>query len=142
MSDVLVTEELQGRMSAMLDMLNEGRILDTLVEFYAPDACVYENDNLFAESRAEAYARQQPFVEGCSGVYGAVRAIYRDLGRGIVVLENKTRYDHPDYGPGEIDGVHVLYWYEGLITREEYFSGARAAETANFWSSLKRSATS
>lgn len=138
MSGAAGGEQLQLRVNEMIDMLNEGKMLDVLVTFYAPEARVYENDNVFAEGRAEAYARQQPFVDDCSDISGDVRLVYRDLGRGIAVCENHTRYTHPTYGPGQIEGVHVFYWQEGLITREEYFTGDKARETLNFWQQVRR----
>lgn len=139
MSEAASAEQLQLRISDLLTMMNDGRLLDVLVNFYAPDARIYENDNVFADSRAEAYARQQPFVDACDRIDGNVKLLHKDLGRGIAVCENRTRYDHPDYGEGQVDGLHVLYWHDGLITREEYFTGDKAAETRTFWEQVRRS---
>lgn len=141
MSDGWTAPALDQQIDNLVAMLNRGQVLEALEQFYAPDARVFENDYLFAEDRQEAVARQRPFIEPCLSIDGDIRLIYRDLGRGIAVLCNQTRFDHPDYGNGQIDGVHVLYWQSGQVVRENYFSGAKAGEALSFWELLARSET-
>lgn len=120
----------------LLGMLNGGRVIDALERFYAPDATVYENDHVFAESRDEALERQRPFIEPCSQFDADFQLLYADAGRCIAVLRNETAYAHPQYGSGQIKGIHVLYWHDGLINREDYFTGDKADEVAAFWQLL------
>lgn len=132
---------LRARVEQMVDMLNRGQLLECMQAFYAPDVRVFENDFPFAESMSEAVDRQRPFVDGCSRIDGDVHLAYLDLGRGISVLENRTKYDHPENGPGQVAGLHVLYWHDEMITREEYFSGTKADEARSFWDLVNRAGT-
>jgi|GEM_PF-1912935 len=141
MSDGWAEPALRQQIECLVEMLNSGQVLEALEQFYAPDARVFENDYLFAEDRLEAVARQRPFIEPCQSIEGDVRLVHLDLGRGISVLNNQTRFDHPDYGAGQIDGVHVLYWQNGSVVRENYFSGSKADEVLSFWQHLARAET-
>jgi len=136
MSDGWAEPALRQQIEGLVAMLNRGQVLEALEQFYAPEARVFENDYLFAEDRLEALARQRPFIEPCLSVDGDVRLVYQDLGRGISVLNNQTRFDHPEYGQGKVDGVHVLYWQGERVVRENYFSGTKAGEALTFWESL------
>ncbi|SDD85468.1 MULTISPECIES: hypothetical protein [Kordiimonas] len=142
MSDGWAEPALRQQIEDLIAMLNRGQVLEALEQFYAPDARVFENDYLFAEDRFEALARQKPFIEPCLSIDGDVRLVYLDVGRGISVLNNQTRYDHPEYGQGQIDGVHVLYWQNGDVVRENYFSGTKAGEALSFWQLLASAKTS
>ncbi len=123
----------------MLDTLNGGRVIDAIERFYAPDVNVYENDHVFAEDRDEALERQRPFIEPCSRFEADFQLLFADEGRCIAVLRNETVYSHPQYGAGQIKGIHVLYWHDGLVKREDYFTGDKADEVAAFWKLLSLS---
>ncbi|MFC4349030.1 hypothetical protein ACFO5Q_14340 [Kordiimonas lipolytica] len=136
MSEGWAEPALRQQIEGLVAMLNRGQVLEALEQFYAPEARVFENDYLFAEDRLEALARQRPFIEPCLSIDGDVRLVYQDLGRGISVLNNQTRFDHPEYGRGQIDGIHVLYWQGERVVRENYFSGSKAGEALTFWETL------
>lgn len=131
---------LKSRIQRMQAMLNAGKVLETLDEFYREDARFFENDFPFAESRSEARDRQAPFVRPCSKIDGDIDLVHVDFGRGISVMHNRTRYKHPEYGDGQINGVHVVYWHDDRVCREDYFSGDRVEETLAFWRLVGRSA--
>ena len=132
--------ELKGHIQRMLAMLNDGQFLRAFDEFYRHDAHFFENEFLFAESAAEARERQASFLETCSDFSGSVELVHMDLGRGISVFYNRSSYEHEDYGQGRINGVHVQYWQEDSVAREEYFSGDRADEMLTFWRQVSRTA--
>lgn len=127
------------QIAQLLDMLNDGRVIDAIERFYAPDVCIYENDYMFAEDRDEALERQRPFIEPCDRFDADFQLLHADEGRCIAVLRNETVYTHPEYGAGQIKGVHVLYWHDGLINREDYFTQEKADEAEAFWQLLGRS---
>ncbi|NVJ68767.1 MAG: hypothetical protein HWE08_00350 [Alphaproteobacteria bacterium] len=127
---------LQACMDRMIHMLNEGQVLEALDTFYDKKAHVFENGYLFAASKEEALERQRPFLEPCSKIDGDFTELYRSQGRGILVLQNQSSFDHPEYGNGKIDGVHVYYWQKGHVSREEYASGGKAGEALAFWRTL------
>jgi hypothetical protein len=133
--------QIKSRVGAMQALLNTGKILDAYDEFYRSDARFFENGYPFADSLEEARARQASFVDACERIDGEVELVHTDAGRGITVLHNRTAFDHPEYGSGRIDGVHVSYWHDGLICREEYFSGERVDETLAFWRLMGRAGT-
>ena len=133
--------DLEPRIQRMLTMLNGGQVLEAIEIFYATDARVYENDFLFAESREEIVERQTAFVASCNRIEGDLKAIHMDLGRGISVFYNKSRYSHREFGEGTIDGVHVHYWHDGEIARENYFTGDKREEALAFWQLVGRTQT-
>ncbi|WP_417449317.1 hypothetical protein [Kordiimonas sp.] len=132
--------ELSERIHRLLLLLNAGELLPAFQEFYQPEARFYENNYLFAESRAEAYERQANFIDTCSYFSGNVELVHTDLGRGISVFYNRSDYEHETYGRGHVNGVHVGYWQGPAIAREEYFSGDRVSETLEFWQLVGRAA--
>lgn len=127
---------LQACMDRMIHMLNDGQVLEALDTFYDKKTNVFENGYLFAASKEEALERQRPFLEPCRRIDGDFTELYRSHGRGILVLQNQSAFDHPEYGNGQIDGVHVYYWQKGHIAREEYASGEKAGEALAFWKAL------
>ena len=131
--------EFAARIAHVIRMLNHGEFLSALDEFYRHDARFFENEFLFAESPQEARERQASFIETCSFFDGIVDLVHADGGRGITVLHNRSRYIHEEYGSGRVDGVHVQYWQDGMIAREEYFSGEKVEEMLTFWRQVSRS---
>lgn len=132
---------IRTRIHEMLAMLEAGEFLKTFDQFYRDDARFFENEYLFAESREEARQRQASFLNTCSSFVGKIELVHADIGRRIAVFHNKSRYEHPDYGAGQVNGVHVAYWHDDLIVREEYFSGKRVEEVLSFWRLVGRSST-
>lgn len=125
--------EFAVRIERMINMLNRGEFLPALDEFYRSDARFYENEFLFADGSQEARERQASFLDTCLEFVGHVELVHADAGRGITVIHNRSRYAHEDYGDGHVNGVHVQYWQDGMVAREEYFSGTRVDEMLAFW---------
>lgn len=130
---------IRARIQAMLAMLEAGEFLGIFDQFYRADARFFENEYLFAESRLEARERQASFLNTCISFVGDIELVHADIGRRIAVFHNRSRYEHPVYGHGQINGVHVVYWQDDLIVREEYFSGGRVEEVLSFWRLVGRS---
>ncbi|MCO4781411.1 MAG: hypothetical protein KC646_03750 [Candidatus Cloacimonetes bacterium] len=43
-------------------MLNQGKALEVVNQFYSENVSIYENDNILATSREESFNKQEPYI--------------------------------------------------------------------------------
>ncbi len=113
-------------------MLNEGKVLEALDEFYAEDCKMYHNDTLFSNTKQGSKEKQEPFIKPCTSIEGNISKHFIKDGN-ISVLHNETSFTHPQHGDNKINGIHVQHWEEGLIVKEYYYQDEMLEEKLREW---------
>lgn len=96
----------------------EGRILELCQNFYDENIVMTSNGDEFATNRAEAYAKQEPFVASIGAF--VITLLSKEIKDDIA--EITFHYDITQHDGENIvfTGKHIQKWKDGKIIREDY----------------------
>ena len=123
---------LETLVEKQVEMLNEGKVLEALEEFYAEDCQMYDNDVLFSQNKVESIQKQEKFIKPCTAIEGKISK-HIIIDDSISVLENQTSFTHPEYGVNKINGLHIQHWADGLIVKEHYYRDEMLKRKSALW---------
>lgn len=104
-------------------MLEEGRILEALDQFFADYGVMYANGAVFGEGLAECRKKQEPFIASAVKITGVINGLKIDTHSEFCVFRNQTTYEDAKGQAHQIDGLHVQMWAQGKIASEWFYSG-------------------
>lgn len=113
---------LEASVRAFAELLSQGRSLDAMQRFYAPDVTVFENRELSRAGKAQcleseraALARQPEPPR-----YKLGKLAVNDAD-GYAFVESVLRFSAADGRPMRLEQIAVQTWEKGLIVEERFY---------------------
>lgn len=103
-------------------LLEQGKTVEAVDQFYAADVCVFENRELARAGRARciAYEREQLAKQPRPPEFRFRRVAVDDAG-GVAFLEYVLRFTGDGGRPQRIELVAAQTWEEGRIVEERFY---------------------
>lgn len=118
----MVAEPLHKRVDAFIGLLEAGRTLEAIEQFYADDVCVFENRTLARAGRQAclAYEREQLAGQPHPPQIRVSRKAIDTL-TDTVFLEYTLRFVGAEGRPMCLEEVAVQSWGRGVISSERFY---------------------
>lgn len=104
-------------------LLIDGKPLEALDQYFAPDGVMYANGKLFASSAAEAHQKQQTYILAAKSIQGAIDNLIIVEELEICAFRNLTAFTSNDGAQHKINGLCWQKWRNNQIVEERYFDG-------------------
>jgi len=114
------TINLQDRLEDLFSYIREGRILDTINEFYAEDATMQENSLPPTVGREANYEREKQFLSMVKEWKG-FEVTAKGVGEDVTFYETVMDWVTTDDTPVHVEQVVVAKWRDGKIIHERYY---------------------
>jgi ketosteroid isomerase-like protein len=116
---------LSERARAFRSLLEQGRTLDAIEQFYAEDVCVFENRELARAGRAACLAHErESLLALIAPPEFRFRAWAVDEVTRVSFMEYVVRFRGRDGRPMRLEQIAVQQWHAGLVAEERfYFNG-------------------
>lgn len=103
-------------------MLSQGRSLDAMERYYAPEVCVFENRQLARAGKAQClqYERDALASHPETPRFKLLKLAINE-NDGIAFLEYVVRFRAADGRPMRLEEVAVQTWENGLIVEERFY---------------------
>lgn len=112
--------DLQARLLELFRYVREGRIIDTMHEFYDKDVSTQENANPPTVGLAANVEREKQFLKGIKEWKGfEVQSL--GLGDDVTFYEAVFDFIATDGRPVHVEQVDVAHWRNGKIIRERFY---------------------
>lgn len=122
-------ERLSARVNDLLDYIRQGRILDAMVEFYADDTVMQENNNAPTVGLGANVEREKQFLAGVKAFKAFdVAAVAVDAERGKTTVQSTLEFVGADGKTYRSDQVAVQTWRDGKIAHEKFYYDTGAAQ--------------
>lgn len=108
---------------AQVALLNEGKPLEALDQFFALEGKMFANGALFAAGAVESRNKQEPHILSAKSIQGAIEDLVIAEEREICAFRNKTTFVTADDVHHQIDGLCWQKWHNGRVIEEHYFDG-------------------
>ena len=119
------TTDLAARVDELVSYIQNGRIIDAMYEFYAPDVQMQENGNpptAGLEANVEREKQFLSYVKQWKGFEAGAVAV--DAGRGRTLVQSRLEFDAVDGKSVKMDQVAVQTWRDGRIVHEKFYYDA------------------
>ena len=123
--------DLAARARELVSYIQNGRIIDAMYEFYAPDVRMQENGNpptTGLEANVEREKQFLSYVKQWKGFEAGAVAVDPDRGRTLV--QSRLEFDAVDGKTVKMDQVAVQTWRDGKIVHEKFYYDTGAAAPA------------
>lgn len=110
--------------NAQVALLENGRPLDAFDKFFAFDGVMYANDQIFADSAAEAREKQERYILAATSIDGCIVDLRTNAQAQICVFRNRSSFTTSNGAIHKIDGLCWQLWSNGKVVVERYFEGA------------------
>lgn len=111
------------RVNSQIKLLNEGKPLEAIDEFFSENIEMFDNDNLFAKGKVQSRAKQEPFINSAKSISGKITDVLIDESKEICIYRNRSTFINSIDEEVEIDGLCWQSWKEGYVAEERYYSG-------------------
>lgn len=115
--------DFKERVLAQIEMLNRGKPLEAIDEFFSDDITMYDNDTIFAQGKVESRKKQEPYILSAKEIDGNIEAVKIDMDKEIVIFRNKSKFTNSDESQVQINGLCWQQWKNGVVSTERYYSG-------------------
>ncbi len=120
--------DIASRVRDLLSYVQQGRIVDAMYEFYAPDVRMQENNNPPTVGLEANVEREKQFVASVRQWQRfEVKSIGVDPERGVAFVQSELEFDGVDGKTYRSDQVAVQTWRDGKITHEKFYYDTGAA---------------
>ena len=108
------------RVDELIQYINQGRVIDAMYEFYAPDTQMQENRNPPTTSLEANVEREKQFLAGVKEWKGfTVRALAAEGDTSF--MESVIEFTATDGSPVRMEQVSVARWRDGRIVHERFY---------------------
>ncbi len=107
------------RVSALNDMILEGKLEEAFEEFYSEEIEMQENDEASICGKALNRKRGRDFF-GAISDFRSARPLNVAVGEGVTMVKWHFDYTHKIYGECNFTQVAVQEWKDGLIVKEQF----------------------
>ena len=122
--------DIGSRVRDLIGYVQQGRIIDAMYEFYAPDVRMQENNNPPTVGLEANVERERKFVDSVrQWKRFEVHSVGVDAEHGRTFLQTELEFDGVDGKTYRTDQVAVQTWRDGKIVHEKFYydTGAAAA---------------
>jgi hypothetical protein len=103
-------------------LLEQGKTLELIEQFYAEDVCVFENRELARAGREKCLAyERKALAKQPRPPEIHVRSSAVDEAAGVSFFELVLRFIGPDGRPARLEEVAVQKWHAGKISEERFY---------------------
>ena len=114
------SQNVRQRVDQLVQYINQGRIIDAMYEFYAPDAQMQENRNPPAVGLEANVEREKQFLAGVKEWKGfTVKALAAE--GDVSFIESVIEFTATDGSPVRLEQVSVARWRDGKIVHERFY---------------------
>jgi hypothetical protein len=111
-------KNLNALIDGFIQLNMEGKILQLCEQYYAADIIMTSDGKPFASSRAEAAAKQKPYVDSIAAfVITLISKNIEDDKAEITFHYDITTVDNQNF---VFTGKHIQQWADGKVVREDY----------------------
>ena len=119
------------RVRDLVGYIQQGRIIDAMYEFYAPDVRMQENNNPPTVGLEANVERERQFVASVRQWKRLdVLSVAVDVERGRTLVQVDMEFEGVDGKTHRMDQVAVQAWRDGKIVHEKFYYDTAAAVTA------------
>ena len=123
------TVDIAARVRDLLSYVQQGRIVDAMYEFYAPDVTMQENNNPPTVGLEANVEREKKFVASVrQWKRFDVAPVAVDAERGRAVVQSEAEFEGVDGKTYRSDQVAVQTWRDGKIVHEKFYYDTAAAK--------------
>jgi hypothetical protein len=120
--------DIAARVRDLLSYVQQGRIVDAMYEFYAPDVSMQENNNPPVVGLEANVEREKKFVASVrQWKRFDVGSVAVDPARGTAFVQNELEFEGVDRKNYRTDQVAVQTWRDGKIVNEKFYYDTGAA---------------
>jgi hypothetical protein len=109
-------------------LLNQGQVLEALDLYFDDTGVMFENDNLFAQGKAESRKKQEPYINSAKKISGKIEGLIIVPEQQICLFTNKSSFTDQKDQEIHINGLHWQQWQGSRIQEERYYHGLRMQE--------------
>ena len=114
--------DLAARVRDLVGYIQQGRIIDAMYEFYAPDVRMQENNNAPTVGLEANVERERQFVASVKQWKRLdVLSIAVDAERGRTLVQIELEFEGVDGKTHKMDQVAVQTWRDGKIAHEKFY---------------------
>lgn len=120
--------DIANRVRDLVGYVQQGRIIDAMYEFYAPDVRMQENNNAPTVGLEANVERERKFVDSVrQWKRFEVASIGVDAERGKAFVQSELEFEGVDGKSYRTDQVAVQTWRDGKIVHEQFYYDTGAA---------------
>lgn len=113
---------LKERITALNNLILEGKALEAFEKFYHPEVVMQENESTPTIGKEANRKRELEFFNNITAFRSAsVKGVA--LAEDISTVIWHYDYTHKEWGVRNYTQVSVQYWQDGLIIKEQFFYG-------------------
>ena len=113
-------QNVRQRVDQLVQYINQGRIIDAMYEFYAPDTQMQENGNAPTAGLEANVEREKQFLAGVKEWKGfTARALAAE--GDVSFMESVVEFTATDGSPVRMEQVSVARWRDGKIVHERFY---------------------
>lgn len=121
--------DIAGRVRDLIGYVQQGRVIDAMYEFYAPDVRMQENNNPPTVGLEANVERERKFVESVrQWKRFDVHSVGVDAEKGRAFVQSELEFEGVDGKTCRSDQVAVQTWRDGKIVHEKFYYDAGAAQ--------------
>lgn len=123
-----IGNDIASRVRSLLGYIQQGRIIDAMYEFYAPDVRMQENNNPPTVGLEANVERERKFVASVrQWKRFEVPSVGVDAGGGKAFVQTELEFEGVDGKTYRTDQVAVQTWRDGKIVHEKFYYDTGAA---------------
>lgn len=122
-------QNLEQRVADLVAHIQQGKILEAMDAFYAPDAAMQENNKPATVGLAANVEREKQFLAYVKQWKSFnIRAVGIDQAKGIALIQSDFEFDAVDGKTIKYDQVSVQQWKDGKIVHEKFYYDSAAGK--------------
>jgi ketosteroid isomerase-like protein len=110
------------KISAVNDLILQGKSLEAFEEFYHDDVVIQENDNPECTGK-EAIRKQKEAFFSSIAEFKCAKPLKVTVGEKTTMVEWELNYVHKELGNKKYTQVAVQEWQDGKIIKEKFYYG-------------------
>jgi ketosteroid isomerase-like protein len=116
------TTDIASRVRDLIGYVQQGRVVDAMYEFYAPDVRMQENNNPPTVGLEANVERERKFVESVrQWKRFDVASVGVDSNNGRAFVQSELEFEGIDGKTYRVDQVAVQTWRDGKIVHEKFY---------------------
>ena len=114
------SQNVRQRVDQLVQYIIQGRVIDAMYEFYAPDTQMQENRNPPAVGLEANVEREKQFLAGVKEWKGfTVKSLAAE--GDVSFMESVMEFTATDGSPVRLEQVSVARWRDGKIVHERFY---------------------
>ncbi|WP_085901360.1 hypothetical protein [Kiloniella majae] len=124
----VLPDDFETNVKDQVHLLNQGKVLEALDLYFDDTGIMFENDNLFAQDKAESRKKQEPYIKSAKAIAGRIEDLIMIPEQQVCLFLNKSSFTDQEGQEIHINGLHWQQWKRNKIQEERYYHGSRMQE--------------